>query len=79
MIRKAKLRESIKVTPYIKEPTINNDEEKGWVAVTSVVEEKNTARVMRDLVGVGAYKLKVLNIASTMVVGDRDGSTRSWI
>ena len=70
-IRKAKLRESIKVTPYLREPTINDDAEKGWVAVSSVVEEKNTARVMRDLLSAGACDLKVLNIASTMIVGDR--------
>jgi ATP phosphoribosyltransferase-like protein len=69
-IRKSKLRESIKVTPYIKEPTITDDAEKGWKAVSSMVEGKNTAMVMRDLLNAGACDLKLLNIASTMIVGD---------
>jgi ATP phosphoribosyltransferase-like protein len=70
-IRKVKLRESIKVTLYLREQTIKDDAEKGWVAVSSVVEEKGAARVMHDLLSAGACDLRVPNIANTMIVGDR--------
>jgi ATP phosphoribosyltransferase-like protein len=69
-IEKSKLLESIKVTPYLREPIIEDDGEKGYKVVTSMVEEKNTERVMRDLLDAHASNLKVLNIASTMIVGD---------
>ena len=57
-----------KITPGKRAPTITALEEADWVAVSSMVEKKEVARVMDELTAVGATDLLVLDIANSRTV-----------
>ncbi|KAI9695680.1 MAG: ATP phosphoribosyltransferase (ATP-PRTase) (ATP-PRT) [Candelina mexicana] len=54
-----------RITPGKRAPTINALEEEGWVAVSSMVEQKKKATVMDELTKVGATDILILNIANS--------------
>ncbi|KAI9779769.1 MAG: ATP phosphoribosyltransferase (ATP-PRTase) (ATP-PRT) [Candelina submexicana] len=54
-----------RITPGKRAPTINALEEEGWVAVSSMVEQRKKARVMDELTKVGATDILILNIANS--------------
>lgn len=57
-----------KITPGKRAPTITALEEADWVAVSSMVEKKEVARVMDELTAVGATDLLVMDIANSRTV-----------
>lgn len=59
------LSEASKVTPGKRAPTVTTLEENGWVAVSSMVEQKKIATVMDELTSVGATDILVLAIANS--------------
>ena len=64
-IPRAKLATACNITPGKRAPTITALEEEGWVAVSSMVEKKNIANVMDELIKVGGTDILVLNIANS--------------
>ncbi|KAI9710414.1 MAG: hypothetical protein M1812_007450 [Candelaria pacifica] len=54
-----------RITPGKRAPTINALEEEGWVAVSSMVEQKKKAKVMDELTKIGATDILILNIANS--------------
>ena len=59
------LPEVIKVTPGKRAPTVSPLEGEDWVAVSSMVERKNLARVMDQLEDHRASDILVLNIINS--------------
>ena len=64
-IPRARLDAATLITPGKRAPTINALETEGWVAVSSMVEKKNVAAVMDELIKVGAQDILELAIANT--------------
>lgn len=66
-IRRAALPEATAVTPGRRAPTISPLEEEEWVAVSSMVEKSQVARVMDRLVEVGAEDVLILKLDNCRV------------
>ena len=66
-IAREKLPAAFQITPGRRAPTVSSLEEEGWVAVSSMVEKKQIAKVMDDLVEVGAEDILVFNLDNCRV------------
>jgi ATP phosphoribosyltransferase len=66
-IHRSKLPSATVITPGRRAPTISPLEEDGWVGVSSMVEKKNTASIMDELVKVGAEDILVFNLDNCRV------------
>jgi len=58
---------AIAITPGHKAPTITPLETDGWVAVSAMVEKKQVAQIMDDLVKIGAEDVLVFNLDNCRV------------
>jgi len=61
-ISRDKLAAATKIAPGRKAPTVSPLEEEGWVAVSSMIEKKNFANTMDDLVNIGAEDVLIFNL-----------------
>jgi len=61
-ISRDKLAAACKIAPGRKAPTVSPLEEEGWVAVSSMIEKKNCANTMDDLVNTGAEDVLIFNL-----------------
>ncbi|KAF9474023.1 ATP phosphoribosyltransferase [Pholiota conissans] len=66
-ISRDKLPRAFQITPGRRAPTVSPLEEEGWVAVSSMVEKKSLAKVMDDLVVIGAEDVLVFNLDNCRV------------
>ncbi|KAF9219138.1 HisG-domain-containing protein [Gyrodon lividus] len=66
-IARAALPQAIKITPGRRAPTISPLEETGWVEVIAMVEKKNCATVMDQLVEIGAVDLLIYSLNNCRV------------
>lgn len=66
-IRRDNLSRATAVTPGRRAPTISPLEEEGWVAVSSMVEKKNVATAMDELVKIGAEDILIFNLDNCRV------------
>lgn len=66
-IPRSKLVECSAVTPGRRAPTISPLEESDWVAVSAMVERKNVANVMDQLVNKGAEDVLILKLDNCRV------------
>ncbi|KAF9651618.1 ATP phosphoribosyltransferase [Thelephora ganbajun] len=66
-IPRSKLPSATLVTPGRRAPTISPLEEENWVAVSSMVEKKNIATIMDELMKVGAEDILVFNLDNCRV------------
>lgn len=66
-IPRSKLEECSSVTPGRRAPTISPLEESEWVAVSAMVERKNVANVMDQLVSKGAEDVLILKLDNCRV------------
>lgn len=66
-ISRDKLPDAFRITPGRRAPTVSALEEEGWVAVSVMVEKKKIAKVMDDLVEVGAEDVLVFNLDNCRV------------
>lgn len=66
-IARDKLPAAFQITPGRRAPTVSSLEEEGWVAVSSMVEKKMIAKVMDNLVEVGAEDILVFNLDNCRV------------
>jgi ATP phosphoribosyltransferase len=64
-VPRTKLHDATKITPGKRAATVTTLDEEGWVAVSAMVEKKNIAVVMDELVKVGATDVLVLDIHNT--------------
>ncbi|TQN74823.1 ATP phosphoribosyltransferase [Colletotrichum shisoi] len=64
-IERSRLADAKAITPGKRAPTITTLDEEGWVAVSSMVENKKIALVMDNLTRVGAQDILVLDIHNT--------------
>jgi len=61
-ISRDKLALASRIAPGRKAPTVSPLEEEGWVAVSSMIEKKNCANTMDDLVNIGAQDVLFFNL-----------------
>jgi len=61
-ISRDKLALASRIAPGRKAPTVSPLEEEGWVAVSSMIEKKNCANTMDDLVNIGAQDVLIFNL-----------------
>jgi ATP phosphoribosyltransferase len=61
-ISRDKLAAASRIAPGRKAPTVSPLEEEGWVAVSSMIEKKNCANTMDDLVNIGAQDVLIFNL-----------------
>ena len=66
-ILRANLPSATVITPGRRAPTISPLEEEGWVGVSSMVEKKNIATIMDELMKVGAQDILVFNLDNCRV------------
>ena len=66
-IRRELLPAATKITPGRRAPTISPLEENDWVAVSAMVEKKHSAKVMDELVAIGAEDVLVFNLDNCRV------------
>lgn len=66
-IQRESLEKAISITPGRRAPTIAPLEESGWVAVSVMVENKNLADVMDELVDCGAEDILVTKLENCRV------------
>ncbi|EGN97826.1 hypothetical protein SERLA73DRAFT_182583 [Serpula lacrymans var. lacrymans S7.3] len=66
-ISRDKLPVATTITPGRRAPTISPLEEENWVAVSSMVEKKNAANVMDELVKIGAEDILIFNLDNCRV------------
>jgi ATP phosphoribosyltransferase len=66
-ISRDKLASAFQITPGRRAPTVSPLEEEGWVAISTMVEKKSLAKVMDDLVAVGAQDVLVFNLDNCRV------------
>ncbi|KAF9221046.1 HisG-domain-containing protein [Gyrodon lividus] len=66
-IARAALPQAIEITPGRRAPTISPLEETGWVEVSAMVEKKNCATVMDQLVEIGAVDLLIYSLNNCRV------------
>lgn len=64
-IPRTELATACKITPGKRAPTVTALEEEGWVAVSAMVEKKEIATVMDELIKIGGTDILVLNIANS--------------
>lgn len=64
-VERQNLSAATRITPGKRAPTITALEEANWVAVSSMVERKDTATVMDQLTAVGAADVLILDIINT--------------
>ena len=67
-IARAALGEATTITPGKRAPTITSLEEEGWVAVSAMVEKKDSAKRMDELVKIGAQDILLLDIHNTRTI-----------
>ena len=61
------LADAKRVTPGRKAPTVSPLEEDNWVSVSAMVEKKKSAKVLDELVGIGAEDILVFNLGNCRV------------
>ncbi|KDR82522.1 hypothetical protein GALMADRAFT_237864 [Galerina marginata CBS 339.88] len=66
-ISRDKLAAAVRITPGRRAPTISPLEEENWVAISSMVEKKKSAKVMDELVAIGAEDVLVFNLDNCRV------------
>ncbi|KAG2122403.1 hypothetical protein BD769DRAFT_1475216 [Suillus cothurnatus] len=66
-IRRQSISQAAAITPGRRAPTISPLEEEGWVAISSMVEKKNIANTMDQLVKIGAEDLMVFHLDNCRV------------
>ncbi|KAG2054047.1 HisG-domain-containing protein [Suillus hirtellus] len=66
-IRRQSISQAAAITPGRRAPTISPLEAEGWVAISSMVEKKNIANTMDQLVEIGAEDLMVFNLDNCRV------------
>lgn len=66
-IRRQSISQATAITPGRRAPTISPLEEEGWVAISSMVEKKNIANTMDQLVKIGAEDILVFNMDNCRV------------
>ena len=66
-ISRDRLAEATRITPGRRAPTISPLEEENWVAVSVMVEKKKAAKVMDELVDIGAEDILVFNLDNCRV------------
>lgn len=66
-IHRDKLHAATALTPGRRAPTISPLDEENWVAVNVMVEKKTMAKVMDDLVAVGAEDVLIFNLDNCRV------------
>ncbi|KIK41369.1 hypothetical protein CY34DRAFT_806173 [Suillus luteus UH-Slu-Lm8-n1] len=66
-IRRQSISQATAITPGRRAPTISPLEEEGWVAISSMVEKKNIANTMDQLVNIGAEDILVFNMDNCRV------------
>ncbi|OAX36979.1 HisG-domain-containing protein [Rhizopogon vinicolor AM-OR11-026] len=66
-IRRDALPRAAAITPGRRAPTVSPLEEEGWVAVSSMVEKKNAATTMDELVKIGAEDILIFNLDNCRV------------
>lgn len=64
---RAVLPEAIKITPGRRAPTISPLEQSDWVDVSAMVEKKNCATVMDQLVKIGAADILIFSLDNCRV------------
>jgi ATP phosphoribosyltransferase len=50
------------IAPGRRAPTVSPLEEAGWVAVSSMIEKKNCANIMDELMNIGAEDILIFNL-----------------
>lgn len=58
---------AVKLTPGRRGPTISPLDETGWVDVSAMVEKKESARVMDELVAIGAQDILIYSLNNCRV------------
>ena len=66
-ILRSKLQNASVITPGRRAPTVTRLEDGDWVAVSSMVEKKNIATIMDELMKVGAEDILVFNMDNCRV------------
>ena len=66
-ILRSKLQSASVITPGRRAPTVTRLEDGDWVAVSSMVEKKNIATIMDELMKVGAEDILVFNMDNCRV------------
>lgn len=66
-VRRDLLAKASAVTPGRRAPTISPLEDENWVAVSAMVEKKNAATVMDELVSIGAEDILIFNLDNCRV------------
>jgi ATP phosphoribosyltransferase len=66
-ILRAKLPEAKRVTPGRRAPTVSPLEEENWAGISVMVEKKMVAKVMDELVEIGAEDILVFNLDNCRV------------
>lgn len=66
-VSRDKLATAIGITPGRRAPTISPLEEDNWVAVNSMVEKKQVAAIMDELVKIGAEDILIFNLDNCRV------------
>ena len=61
-ISRDKLPLAREIAPGRKAPTVSPLEEAGWVAVSVMIEKKNCANIMDDLVNIGAVDVLIFSL-----------------
>ena len=61
-ISREKLPLACQITPGRRAPTVSPLEEDGWVAVSSMIEKKNCANIMDELMDIGAEDILIFNL-----------------
>lgn len=61
-ISRDRLAEASRIAPGRRAPTVSPLEEEGWVAVSSMIEKKNCANIMDDLVNAGAEDILIFSL-----------------
>lgn len=62
-----KVASATSITPGRRAPTVSPLEETDWVAVSSMVEKKNIAKIMDELMKIGAEDIMVFNLDNCRV------------
>ena len=61
-ISREKLPRACQITPGRRAPTVSPLEEEGWVGVSSMIEKKNCANIMDELMNIGAEDILIFNL-----------------
>ena len=66
-IRREKIADATKITSGRRAPTISPLEDEGWIALKVMVEKKQIANIMDQLVGIGARDIMIFNLDNCRV------------